>query len=112
MMYSTEETKAILALPSALKQIAELIEEQTKVTRRLARRQSRAAQRFLGTKDVAREFGWSRSQIWNMPELMEEAFYPSGTSTPRWTREGVDKAVARMPRQPKTTGRRGVRDAA
>lgn len=47
-----------------------------------------------------------------MPEVMAERRYPTGTSTPRWTREGLARAVANMPREPKVRGRKGMGRAA
>lgn len=107
MSLRPEESKALLALPAALDRL-------TRVVILAARWQRQASRRYLTAKDVAREFGFkSAASVWAMPEVMAERIYPTVSSTPRWTVEGLARAVAKMPNEPRGVGRKaGMRDAA
>ena len=107
-----EESKALLELPGALARLADLVAENVRATKRASRRRAREAKRYFTADEVARELRFAKGcSVWQMPEVLAERIYPTGTGTPRWTREGLDRAVANMPRQPRA-GRKGMRDAA
>jgi len=100
------EAAAILAIPEALARLTKLVQRSLNLQRRRSRT-------YLTPKDVARELRYKdASSVWAMPEVMAERRYPTGTSTPRWTREGLARAVANMPREPKVRGRKAMRNAA
>lgn len=108
MNLSREESKAILALPGALEKLALLLEKQNKISRRLARAHGQSLKTYLTAQDIARRLGYrSAKSVWDMPEVLDERIYPTGTSTPRWTEEGLARAIANMPREPKAVARRG-----
>lgn len=113
MNLSPAESKALLELPAALARLAELLAENVRATKRVARRQARLGQLYYTADEVARELRFAKGcSVWQMPEVLAERIYPTGTATPRWTRAGLDRAVANMPRQPRAAGKRGIRHAA
>lgn len=96
-----EESAALLALPSAITALKDLVAELAK-----------SQQQWFTMDEVARELRFSsRSVVLTMPEVMEEARYPTGANSPRWTREGLARAASRMPSQP-NVDRKGLRDVA
>lgn len=97
MSLTAAESKALLSIAPALEALTVLLTAHARVVKRGVRRQARAQQRWFTAEEVAREMRFAhRSIVWSMPEVMEEAIFPTGSKSPRWTLEGLARAASKM----------------